>query len=565
MNVHYETNPIFDGDASTRRHDDLAVQRQNIRSRRWCWIAAAVIVAITAAVLWPVVTFDFIEWDDGHNILQHPHVRSATVEDVLWHWQNPTAGLFIPLTYTIWALLAQVGDAPNPAVYHTANLLLHALAAVMVYVVVQRLIQRRTVATLAALLFALHPVQVESVAWVSGMKDVLFGLLTLTAVWQFIVFAQTPLSMSRRWASYGLCIAAFVAAMLSKPTAVVTPLILLAFGLIALRLPLRRATMLVLPMLLLAIPCAIWTRQVQPARNVHTLVPMIQRPLVASDALAFYVYKLALPLNLAPDYGRSPRWVMQERWAYVSWLLPAALALLVWRQRRELPLVALGACTFVVALLPVLGFVPFDYQGKSTVADHYLYLPMAGVALAAAAIVARFDNHSVRAVAVLALLLWAGISHAQAWHWRATQPLFEHTLAVNPRSWVALTNLSSRALAEERFHDAERLARQAVHAREDHFDAWHNLGSALAQQNRLREAANAYRRAIEANPNVAETHIAYAYAIAVLGQHELAIQHFERALQLEPSNRSARQLLDQLRRHLPAADPPATSPNLPPS
>jgi protein O-mannosyl-transferase len=521
-------------------------------SNRRTVLALLTIAALNVAVLWPVVTFDFVEWDDPHNILEHPRVRSADAADLLWHWRNPTAGLYIPLTYTLWKALAQVGDAPQAAVFHAASLLIHVLSAGLVYLIATRLMPGHRIGIVAAALFALHPVQVEAVAWVSGMKDLLFTLLTLVAIWQFILFAQSPPDARRRTMHYVGCIVAFVAALLSKPTAVVTPLILLAVAMLALRLRFRRALVLVLPMLVLAIPCAIWTRQVQPARTVHTLVPPPQRVFVAADALAFYAYKIAVPIRLAPDYGRSPRHVIDQRVAYVTWVVPAALAAMVWRVRRIMPLVALGASVFVLGLLPVLGFIPFDYQAKSTTADHYLYLPMAGIALAAAALLHRFNGRQVRAMALLVLLLWAGLAHAQTWHWRATGPLFEHTLAVNPRSWVALTNLASRALAEERFSDAERLAREAVTVRPDHVDAWHNLGSALALQGRLPEAAEAYRRGIDADPNLPDTHTAYAFTVAQIGQRDLAIAHFERALQIDPEYQPARELLSQLRRAPPA-------------
>src|SRR5215212_6828517 len=218
--------------------------------------AVAILVVVTLLVFIPVYGHDFVTWDDTHNLAKNPDMLAPTWEKVEWYWRHQYKDLYIPVTYTIWAgvaSVARIGGAGevqlNPAVFHGVNSLLHLAAAVTVFAILRRLFGVVWPALLGALFFAVHPVQVEPVAWVSGMKDVLSGLLALTAVLAYILFAQS----NKLW-WHAMATAAFVLAMLAKPSAVVVPFVVLIIEWLVLKRGLRDAIVGPALWFLLALP-----------------------------------------------------------------------------------------------------------------------------------------------------------------------------------------------------------------------------------------------------------------------------------------------------------------------
>jgi hypothetical protein len=426
------------------------------------------IVVATLLAMGRVIGNDFVRFDDAYTIHQNPRLNPPTVGSVLsyWRdWRSGADGLYVPVTYTAWAALATLarldqpdaeGIALNPYVFHAASVLVHVAAALVVFELLTLLVRNRVAAAIGALVFALHPVQVEPVAWASGLKDVLAGALALLAIWLYL----SPVRSGWR---YVLATACFVLAMLSKPSAMMAAPIALVLDVMLIRRPLWSSVRWLLPWVVLAIPVALIARHVQAVTLVQP-VPLHLRPLIAGDALTFYLRQIALPVNLALDYGRRPDVVLASRLTYFLWVVPVLLALLTWRLRSR-PLQG-AVLLFLLALLPVLGFTPFQFQHFSTVADHYLYLAMFGVALAVASLIASRPSPVVVRVAAVVLALLAIRTIVQAGYWRDDAALFTHTLAVNPRSFLA--------------HN--------------------NLGEALESANRLPEALDHYQRAIELYP-----------------------------------------------------------------
>ena len=404
------------------------------------------IAAIAVLAFARLVGCSFTDWDDQGTIWQNPRLNPPTLAAVEFYWRawgaKAPGQLYTPVTYTAWAAVAAVSEATagrlSPAVFHGANVGLHAVTAVLVYGLLRRLVGRPWPAAGGALLFALHPVQVEPVGWASGTKDVLCGLFAVAALWAYVAAVGTT-RRSRRRGLYAAATGLFVLAMLSKPTAMMVPPMAAAIDVLVLRRPVGKAARWLWPWAVLMIPCALQARAAQPA-DWASPVPAWTRPLVAADAVAFDVAKVAWPAHLCVDYGRRPAVVVAAGAVYWTWLVPAAVAgLLVWRRDRVL---AAAAALCVLPLAPVLGLVPFDFQLYSTVADHYLYLPMVGVALAAAWGLAHVSPRPwvVRGVVggAVAVLVALGVrSAAQEPTWRDTTSLFTQVLAVNPGSFAA--------------------------------------------------------------------------------------------------------------------------------
>ncbi len=206
------------------------------------WAIGLIVLAVLV-VFGPLVRNGFTDWDDQDTIWNNPHLRPATWKSIQYYWLHSEAELYMPVTYTVWGGLAHLGErksagattAPDPAYFHAANILVHMLAAIVAFLILRRLIKKDWPACAGALLFALHPMQTEAVAWASGMKDVLCGLFVLIALWQYIVWIQDRATDPTRagpaqkggYFHYIAAMLALILGMLCKPTAVVTPVLAL--------------------------------------------------------------------------------------------------------------------------------------------------------------------------------------------------------------------------------------------------------------------------------------------------------------------------------------------------
>jgi protein O-mannosyl-transferase len=358
-----------------------------------------------------------------------------------WNWRDPNAfNLYDPLVYTTWWLLAHAGKIQtpdalgatiNPQVFHAANLIVHWLAACVVLEILTSIGLGGWPGFAGALLFAVHPLQTEAVAWAAGMKDLLGGFFALAAIWRYLAAAKTRAARRNNLiVASVLCLAA----LLSKPSAVVVPLIVVSFDVILFRRPVRRNLPWIGLWVLMAAAAAAINVSIQPAGARLKPWPIWSRPLIAGDALSFYLCKLVLPIHLSFDYGRTPLAMLNDPWLhtslYWSWIFPAIVALFVWWLRR--PVVTVAALVFFLGVLPVLGLVPFAYQYFSTVADRYVYVPMLGVAMAAAWVLARVGNRVVWCAAGAVIAVLMSLSFLQAGVWKDTDTLYARALSLNP-------------------------------------------------------------------------------------------------------------------------------------
>ena len=435
------------------------------------------LVLATLAAFGMATRCDFTQWDDPSTLALNPSFNPPGVRKMLHYWRHPHMGLYIPVTYTAWTALAATaqGELPNgtgshlkASVFHTANVLLHCLSVLVVYAILKLLFRMEWPACGGAMLFALHPVQVEPVAWVSGLKDLLCGLLSLVAIWQYLLYAiHAPVKVlpsgnrwdtahpapwrqplrERKYMHFGVATIAFVAAMLAKPTAIVTPIICFAIDFWMLRRQLRRILKPLLIWAILTLPVIAISAKTQTADDVVTYIKPFLRPLVAGDALTFYLGKLIAPMAMAVDYGRRPEVVLGSAWSRVAWMLPVSLAIWIILRRRKRPWLVAASVAFVAPLLPVLGLRPFLMQYTSTVADHYLYLAMLGPAIVLTSVLTRHRNPDVAIACVLLFGAFLLRSAVQVTYWKDDETLVRHTLAVNPYSFTARINLG---------HDLER-------------------------------------------------------------------------------------------------------------
>ena len=470
----------------------LLEERMPDPSRRTSTI---LLVLATVACFGVVCTYGFTNAEDEGLISRNPMFNPPTFASLREIWTRPHLYLYVPATYTAWWLIAQVaqtqvadesGATLNPWVFHGANLLAHVVASLLVLALLRRLTRRQGPALIGALLFAIHPIQTEAVAWTTGMKDTLCGVFSFAALLVYVTYAQrtshagaerseeraqrrpgsvetgtleeagVALRSSRAALDPGVgryIFATFflVLALLSKPAAVVVPLMALIIDRVLLDRPWRATATSLALWFALTIPVMLIARVVQPATDV-TPAPLWARPLVAMDALGFYLAKLAAPVGLTNNYGRTPQFIIARGTIYYAWIIPAAVAaaLALARSRRLTAAVLL----FIAGVLPVLGLTTFLYQQFSTVADRFVYLSMLGPAAGVAFILSRRWTRGSVILAAAVLVVLGVMTVRQSLVWRNRLTLAEHAVKVQPDNPAARSSYAGALMRQGRIDEA---------------------------------------------------------------------------------------------------------------
>lgn len=478
--------------------------------RPW-WTWGLLVAVVTAVVFLPAVRFPFFPfWDDDIHVHANPHIAELSWRSIGAFWSGPWQQLYIPLTYSAWAGLAALSrwtdglpvssGALNAAWFHGANVLGHTISAVLAFLLLRRVTgkfcvgvpgQRLDLASaLGALFFALHPLQVEPVVWISGLRDVLGGCLGLASL---VVFFGGERPGPARWAAATLL---FVASLAAKPAGVALPLVAGVLAVMPFRWSGRQIAFALGPWLVIAVLWVVLTSSAQWAAELAVgLVPAGMRPLVAGDALAFYLAKTLWPSGLAADYGRSPDAVLAAGLLWWTWLGPVALAVLL-AAVKQMRIYLVPFLIFVAALLPTLGLVSFNFQVVSTVADRYTYLAQIGPALVLSLVVARTPKFRG---AVLAALIVAGLLVCTVQRlplWSEDVKLFAATLEVNPQSWKAMHNYASALDDRGRTAEAAERMREVIARRPDSAEAYNDLGVMEWKLGRRPEAVALMRRSV---------------------------------------------------------------------
>ena len=552
------------------------------RGSGWLRVVVPLVVALVTLVAFAgVLGNGFVLWDDDENFLQNPHYRGLGPPQLAWMFEAFHLGLWIPVTwitlgldYVLWGL--------NPRGYHLTSLVLHAATAVALYFVSLDLLRRawppRTLgasralqggAAFSALLFALHPLRVESVAWATERRDVLSGVLLLLSVLAYLRASEVPLAegtLWRRW--YAASLGAFALALLAKPIVTTLPVVLLILDVYPLRrlslapgrwttLPARRVWMEKLPYVLMSLIIGLVAIAAQRAQEstLHAIgsLGIVARAGITCYALAFYLWKTLVPFGLSPLYelGDVGAWT---RAFVVSAIVGVAVTLVAVALRRRCPGVAAAWAINVVMVLPVSGLVQ---NGPQIAADRYTYLPMLGWAVLAGAVVplAR-EAWSVRplrgpvpallgALALAALTGLGALTWRQVGVWRDTDALWTHALRVAPSSRAHI-NMVDLRISQGRVQEGLEHALESVRLQPGSPLPLVNLGVALARTDRPDEAVTVFQRALRLNPRDAYAHNNLGAVLAGRGRSAEAMEHFQTAVRLRPDYALAHQNLGVL-------------------
>jgi Flp pilus assembly protein TadD len=523
---------------------------------------AALPVLLAVAVYWRVSGYPFVVLDDYTVILRNPVARGGlSPEGISWAFTTVPVLGWIPLT--VLSHLADVSlfgmDAGR---HHLVNVLFHASASAMLFHVLRRMTGRPWESCFAAAIFAVHPLHVESVAWVGERKDVLCAFFWMLSIGAYVRYVDRP--GPARYAVLALC---FTLALLSKPMAVTLPFVLLLLDYWPLgrflppdansageganeprRLPASRILAEKIP--LLALSAAACVATVVAQRGIGAVVPVEAMPFWARVANAFrswalYAAKTAWPSGLSVHYPHPGAGIDLARAFGAAALVAAATAGVVMGARRRRWL-ATGWFWFLGTLVPVIGLVQVGGQGM---ADRYAYIPQVGLAIlvawGAGEVAAR--GPVARRLVAVAAASWLALLCAVAWrqvgYWKSSRALFERAVAVTPDDWAARYSLG--IACSEAGDDACAVAQleEALRLRPAFPEAHNNLAASLLRLGRPAEALPHVSEALRLMPGFPEAHVNMGLYLASSGRAEKAIAEFEEALRLDPDNAEARHSL----------------------
>jgi protein O-mannosyl-transferase len=502
------------------------------------WILGVLLILATTIAYQKAWHAGYI-WDDdiyvtGNRLLTAPD----GLRRIWFSLDSPSQ--YFPLVYTTFRL-EHAAWGLNPAGYHWVNILLHLANALLVWRLLR--ILRVPGAWLAAAIFALHPVQVESAAWITERKNVLMGLFFLLALLSWVEFVE---EQSRRmWKFYALALIFYALALFSKTTACTLPAALLLILWLKEKAITRGRLMQITPFVALGLVMGLvsiwWERYHQGTQGQLYVIGLPERVLIASRAFWFYLGKLLWPTNLSFIY---PRWPVSATnpFDYV-WLLAAVgLGVAICFARRYVGrAVEVAVLFFVATLSPMLGFVMMYAFRFSFVSDHYQYLAAVGpLALAAAGITTGFrviekKSPLLKPVVCGVLLLSLGVlTWRQCAMYADIETLWRTTISKSPDSWMAYNNLATRLLQIGRTDEAIAHFQKALQIDPNYATGHNNLGNALLQIGRVDESLAHLRRALEIDPNYATAHNNLGNTLLQMGRLQEAIDQYKKAFEIAP-------------------------------
>ncbi len=495
----------------------------------------------TLVIYGQVRNFAFLSFDDAQGLLNNPQVRDGfSWGGIVWAFSTGYASNWFPLTWFSHMLDFQLFGM-DAGWHHLVNVLIHAISSVLLFALLKRMTGAKWESAFVAFVFALHPLHVESVAWISERKDVLFAFFWFLTTWLYLDFLD-----KRTGAKYLLVVAAFCLGLMSKQMIVTLPFALLLLDFWPLKRTRTGLKMLVLEKVpLVALSVAASAIAFLAQRNggaVQTLeaIPLAARAANALMAYAIYVANFFWPTGLAFFYPYPARWPMGEV-AFAGAAL-AAMSVSVVLAFRKRPYLAVGWFWFLGTLAPVIGIIQVGHQSR---ADRYTYIPLIGISTMVAWAAAEAFEKWPRArqvlagVAIVVCAWWTLITWLQIPYWKDSAALYTRAIAVTDANYLAHLNLGVDMAAEGHYPEAARELFTSIEENPDQPHARNSLGGVLFTMGRRDEALEQFTQAIRLEPGNAEAHGNFGNALVDVGRIDDAIRELNTALQLNPGMATA--------------------------
>jgi Flp pilus assembly protein TadD len=518
------------------------------------------LITVTLAVFWQVSNYEFVNFDDDDYVSENPHVQSVlSRQAIIWTFTATDTANWHPLTWISLMLDYQLYGL-NPAGYHLTNLLLHSANTILLFLVLLGMTGSRWRSAFVAALFALHPLHVESVAWVAERKDVLSTMFWMLTLWAYLAYTKRP-GVKR----YLLIILTFALGLMAKPMLVTLPFVLLLLdywplkrielgqggsglpaasqsstltekpGAQAFRLLLEKT-----PFFVLAAVSSVVTFVVQKTGGAVGALEIYPVKIRVANALVSYVsymVKMIWPQNLAvfyPHPGQSlPMWQ-----AAAAGLLLLLISIAVIRAGRRQPYLAVGWLWYLGTLVPVIGLVQVGAQAR---ADRYTYVPLIGLFIiitwGVSKLLAqyRFRKTVLASLAAIVLVILMLVSKRQVRHWQNSLTLFQQAVEVTADNYVAHDSIGNALAQRGMLEQAIVHYQEALRIKPNLVNTHNNLGVALLRQGEINKAMAQYHQALLLKPDSAETHNNLGVALFTVGQLDQAIDHYRTAIKLDPN------------------------------
>ncbi len=504
-------------------------------------VFASLLLALATVVFYPVRQGGVV-WQDPETLesarISLVSGEKPSLQSLKNVWQPQLHHRFTPVPSTVWQAIGRISSASElPLNLHSVSLGFHVANVILVFLLLSIIVPSEWAAFLAGALFAVHPLQTEAVSYLSAFGFIIGAFFSLLALIQFLRHALAlrdgyKNSKGRRY--YWAATVCLLLAVLSHPVYVIVPGIALLFLPL---LPKQTSLYAAKPKAwriglwwFLVLPAMVWEILSQETSSLSELLPIWTRLVVSGDTLAFYMAKFFLPINIGPDYGRSPILVSKHWWSYILWMLPLGLYLLTTPRRAgNQNWYRSSLLIFVVFVLPVSGLVYFSAQANSTVANRYVYLALLAPVLGVAYFVSKSRRALVSLVTTAMICACAWISHRDLAYWKSDETLWPYALRVCPGSPIAHLMLGNRAFKAGDSNAAREHYKAALSSNVIDASVYSNLAEIERVQGTPEQAAEYYSKALQLNPRLRGVHRYLGEVYLAMGAEEKALGEYQEA------------------------------------
>jgi Tfp pilus assembly protein PilF len=508
-----------------------------------CWLTVGIclcLALLTWIVFGQTLWHDFINYDDPRYVYENAKITGGlSISGISWAFTHIHSLNWHPLTSISHMLDCQLYGL-KAGWHHFTNVLLHTLAAMLLFLALQQMTGAVWRSAFVAAVFAIHPLRVESVAWVAERKDVLSGVFFMLTLLAYVKYVRLP-----RVRGYLVVVFLFACGLMSKPMLVTLPFVLLVLD----YWPLNRIegqfwkrVAEKIPLIALSAVSSVITFLVQKSAVGQTdELPIFERINNAVVSYILYIWQMLWPVNLAVFYphpeNRLPLWEIACCLLVLMCITVAAIAL-----RTHRPYLLTGWLWYLGMLIPVIGLVQVGWQGR---ADRYTYLPQIGLYIAATwavvdlTVLYRYRRATLSTAAIVVIAALSSCTWVQNSYWRDSETLFRHALAVTVNNDVAENNLGIVFLRQGKVDEAISLLQAAVDLRPDNSPAHENLAKALLQKGQVADALIHYRKLLQLQPDNIEVHNIVGTVLTQQDRVAEGVEEWEKVLAIQPDNGNA--------------------------
>jgi len=508
-----------------------------------CWLTVGIclfLALLTWLVFGRTLWNDFINYDDPRYVYENTKITGGlSISGIAWAFTHIHSLNWHPLTTISHMLDCQLYGL-KAGWHHFTNVLLHTVAAMLLFLALQQMTGSVWRSAFVAAVFAIHPLRVESVAWIAERKDVLSGVFFMLTLLAYVNYVRVP-----RIRGYLAVVFLFACGLMSKPMLVTLPFVLLLLDywpFNRIKDQLWKRIVEKIPLIALSAVSSVITFLVQKSAVGQTEeLPIFERINNAVVSYVLYIWQMLWPVNLAVFYphpeNRLPLWEIVCCLLVVMCITVAAIAL-----RTHRPYLLTGWLWYLGMLVPVIGLVQVGWQGR---ADRYTYLPQIGLYIAAAwavvdlTVLHRYRRATLSTTAILVIAALSSCTWVQNSYWRDSETLFRHALAVTTNNDVAENNLGIVFLGQGKLDEAISLLQSAVDLRPDNSPAHENLAKALLQKGQVADALVHYRKLLDLQPDNMEIHNIVGTVLVQQGRVQEGAEEWQKVLLVEPDNGNA--------------------------